>query len=131
MQDFRNGTLKILIATDVSARGIDIPNIDLVINYDLPEQTENYVHRVGRTGRGDKFGKSISFCSKEERPLLQEIETYLTKPINELTIDVGTYKETIKMTSDHTQESISSLISELEQIEEFDRKKNKSKKNKR
>ena len=130
MRDFRDGTLKILIATDVSARGIDIPNIDLVINYDLPEQTENYVHRVGRTGRGDKFGKSISFCSKEERPLLQEIETYLTKPINELTIDVGTYKETIKMTSDHTQESISSLIAELEQIEEFDRKKNKSKKRK-
>ena len=102
-----------------------------MINYDLPEQTENYVHRVGRTGRGDKFGKSISFCSKEERPLLQEIETYLTKPINELTIDAGTYKETIKMTSDHTQESINSLISELQQLEEIDRKKNKSKKNKR
>ena len=128
MQDFRNGTLKILIATDVSARGIDIPNIDLVINYDLPEQTENYVHRVGRTGRGDKFGKSISFCSKEERPLLAKIETYLTKPINELTIDKGTYKETIKMTSDHTQENLKSMLEEIEKIDDFSRKKTKSKK---
>lgn len=128
MQNFRSGTLKILIATDVSARGIDIPDIDLVINYDLPEQTENYVHRVGRTGRGDKYGKSISFCSKEERSLLSEIETYITKPINELTIDKGTYKETIKMTSDHTQENIQSMLDELEQIEETTRKKAKSKK---
>ena len=128
MQDFRNGTLKILIATDVSARGIDIPNIDLVINYDLPEQTENYVHRVGRTGRGDKFGKSISFCSNEERPLLAKIETYLTKPINELTIDKGTYKETIKMTSDHTQENLKSMLEEIGKIDDFSRKKTKSKK---
>ncbi len=125
MADFRNGTLKVLIATDVSARGIDIPNIELVINYDLPEQAENYVHRVGRTGRGDKFGKSISFCSEGEKPLLQEIETYLTKPINELTIDKGTYKETIKMTTDHTQEDLKSILAEVEAIDEFNRKKAK------
>ena len=87
MDDFRKGTVKVLIATDVSARGIDIPNIEMVVNYDLPEQAENYVHRVGRTGRGDKFGKSISFCSIGEKNLLKEIESFITKPITVLVVD--------------------------------------------
>ncbi|MCQ2606094.1 MAG: DEAD/DEAH box helicase [Bacteroidales bacterium] len=125
MADFRSGELKVLIATDVSARGVDIPNIELVVNYDLPEQAENYVHRVGRTGRGDKFGKSISFCSEGEKPMLQAIEEYITKPINELTIDKATYKETIKMTNDHTQEDLKSILAEVEAIDEFNRKKAK------
>ncbi len=67
MQSFRHGELKILIATDVSARGIDIPNVDFVVNYDLPESSENYVHRVGRTGRGRQKGQAVSFCSTEEK----------------------------------------------------------------
>ena len=107
MDNFRKGTLKVLIATDVSARGIDIPNIEIVVNYDLPEQAENYVHRVGRTGRGDKFGKSISFCSEGEKNLLKEIESFITKPITELIVDKHTYKETIKMTADPTQNDFS------------------------
>ena len=130
MDDFRKGTVKVLIATDVSARGIDIPNIEMVVNYDLPEQAENYVHRVGRTGRGDKFGKSISFCSEGEKNLLKEIESFITKPITELVVDKHTYKETIKMTADPTQEKLSSLIDEIEKIDEFARKKAKSKKRK-
>lgn len=130
MDNFRNGTVKILIATDVSARGIDIPNIEIVVNYDLPEQAENYVHRVGRTGRGDKFGKSISFCSEGEKNLLKEIESFITKPITELIVDKHTYKETIKMTADPTQEKLSSLIDEIEKIDELARKKTKSKKKK-
>lgn len=127
MDDFRKGTVKVLIATDVSARGIDIPNIEMVVNYDLPEQAENYVHRVGRTGRGDKFGKSISFCSIGEKNLLKEIESFITKPITELVVDKQTYKETIKMTADPTQEKLTSLIDEIEKIDEFARKKAKSK----
>ncbi|MBR6266630.1 MAG: DEAD/DEAH box helicase [Bacteroidales bacterium] len=130
MDNFRKGTLKVLIATDVSARGIDIPNIEIVVNYDLPEQAENYVHRVGRTGRGDKFGKSISFCSEGEKNLLKEIESFITKPITELIVDKHTYKETIKMTADPTQEKLSSLINEIEKIDELTRKKIKSKKKK-
>ena len=130
MTDFRNGTIKILIATDVSARGIDIPNIEMVVNYDLPEQAENYVHRVGRTGRGDKFGKSISFCSDGEKNLLKEIESFITKPITELVVDKHTYKETIKMTADPTQEKLTSLIKEIELLDEQARKKSKSKKRK-
>ena len=61
MKKFKNGECNILIATDISARGIDIPGIQYVINYDLPEQPENYVHRVGRTGRG--FEKGIAIAS--------------------------------------------------------------------
>ncbi|MFN8135656.1 MAG: C-terminal helicase domain-containing protein [Bacteroidales bacterium] len=66
MKRFKNGEFKILIATDVSARGIDIPNVDFVVNHDLPEKPENYVHRVGRTGRADKKGIAVSFCSNDE-----------------------------------------------------------------
>ena len=86
MSNFRKGELKILIATDVSARGIDIPNVDYVINYDLPETSENYVHRVGRTGRGRLKGKAYSYCSKEERDLLAEIEKNLGKAIQKIHI---------------------------------------------
>lgn len=59
LQKFRTGANKIMIATDVSARGIDIPNVDYVVNYDLPDVAENYVHRVGRTGRGTHHGIAI------------------------------------------------------------------------
>lgn len=128
MNKFHQGEIIRLIATDISARGIDIPDIDIVINYDLPEQTENYVHRVGRTGRGDKFGKSISFCSDEERPLLHEIESYLTKPITELTIDTKTYKDTISLSNDVTKTSLSHMLSEIEKYDNLSYKKQKTKK---
>ena len=74
---FKSGKNKVLIATDVSARGIDIPNVEYVINYDLPEKVENYVHRVGRTGRASKKGQAISFCSSGEKEISKEIEYYL------------------------------------------------------
>ena len=77
MRAFRSGECKILIATDVSARGIDIPDVTHVINYDLPEKPENYVHRIGRTGRGHNKGDAISFCSPEENAIFANIETYL------------------------------------------------------
>ena len=98
--DFKNGDLKLLIATDVSARGIDIPNVDFVVNYDLPEVPANYVHRVGRTGRGTKKGQAVSFCSSEEKVLLEEIESYLDKEITVLEIDKDTYRETLDFTKD-------------------------------
>jgi len=81
MAGFKNGELKVLIATDVSARGIDVPDVEYVVNYDLPDTLENYVHRVGRTGRGTKKGKAISFCSSHEKELLDIIEKDLGKPI--------------------------------------------------
>ncbi len=100
MQLFRSGEIRILVATDISARGIDIPNVDFVVNYDMPEQAENYVHRIGRTGRGRLKGNAVSFCSTEEKHLLEEIESYIGKPIEELKIKKQDYLETLDFTSD-------------------------------
>lgn len=95
MRSFKQGSGKILIATDVSARGIDIADIDYVINYDLPERTENYVHRVGRTGRGINKGTAISFCSSEEKDLLEEIQSFLNKPIDVIKTKSHEYNQTL------------------------------------
>lgn len=74
---FRKASSGCLIATDVTARGIDLPQIHLVINVDLPDEPENYVHRVGRTGRGFDKGEAISFCASEESQKLKDIESFL------------------------------------------------------
>lgn len=71
---FKNGTINVLIATDIAARGIDIKELPQVINYDLPSDSETYVHRIGRTGRAGKAGRAISFCSEEEKPMLLKIQ---------------------------------------------------------
>lgn len=71
---FREGTIKVLVATDVAARGIDIPGVAYVINYDLPEVAENYVHRIGRTARAGREGEAIAFCCAEEVLLLRQIQ---------------------------------------------------------
>lgn len=100
LQAFRTNACKILIATDVSARGIDVEGVDYVINYDVPEVAENYVHRVGRTGRGRAKGKAITFCAKEEKPLLEAIEEYTTVPITRATVTKGEYSETVELADD-------------------------------
>ena len=71
---FKSGEVKVLIATDIAARGIDIPGVSHVINYDLPEVPEQYVHRIGRTARAGADGKAIAYCSPDERGLLRDIE---------------------------------------------------------
>jgi len=76
---FRRGKVRILVATDVAARGIDVDNISHVINFDLPNVAESYVHRVGRTGRAGATGHAISFCDQDERGLLAEIERLLRR----------------------------------------------------
>lgn len=101
MNVFKSGEVKILIATDVSARGIDIPDVDYVVNYDLPDVAENYVHRVGRTGRGVKKGLAVSFCSPEEKPVLDEIETFLGQKISILVIDKEEYTTTKDLSEDN------------------------------
>jgi len=110
---FKKGILKILIATDVSARGVDIPDVEFVINYDIPEQAENYVHRIGRTGRGLSKGNAVSFCSKEEKPLLVEIEELIGKRIPVLEINKAEYKETI----DFSEQGINDWRSVMKDIE--------------
>lgn len=125
MKQFRTGEVKVLIATDVSARGIDIANVDYVVNYDLPEQAENYVHRVGRTGRGTQKGHAVSFCSTEEKPMLQEIESYLTKPVKVIEISKSDYTETLDLTQDINYD-LKSLMREVQEFE--NQKKGKKKK---
>ena len=125
MQDFRSGTLKVLIATDVSARGIDIPDVEYVINYDLPETPEHYVHRVGRTGRGTRKGQAISFCSEEEKDQLLNIENQLGKPIQRLIISRSDYSQTIESSNEEEADDWQSL---LDQEEAFIKGKKKKKK---
>ncbi|MES1964708.1 DEAD/DEAH box helicase [Psychrobacter sp. AH5] len=79
VQDLRNGKCKILVATDVAARGLDVPALSHVINYDLPRQTEDYVHRIGRCGRAGRTGVAISLCSMDDRPQLNNINRYLNR----------------------------------------------------
>lgn len=76
MKKFRNGTIEILVATDVAARGIDVYGIDIVINYDMPQDEEYYVHRIGRTGRAGKTGKAFTFCVGKEIYKLRDIMHY-------------------------------------------------------
>ncbi|HRG01188.1 MAG TPA: DEAD/DEAH box helicase [Bacteroidia bacterium] len=100
MNGYKNGDFKLLIATDISARGVDIANVDYVVNYDLPEVAENYVHRVGRTGRGNNKGVAVSFCSPEEKPILEDIEQFMNKEITVLEVAKSDYKETLALTED-------------------------------
>jgi ATP-dependent RNA helicase RhlE len=83
LDEFRRGAARVLVATDVAARGIDIDGISHVINFDLPNVAENYVHRIGRTGRAGMAGRAISFCGSEERGLLMQIERLIGKRLTE------------------------------------------------
>lgn len=124
---FRAGTCRMLIATDVTARGIDIDDVDLVVNYDLPEYTENYVHRVGRTGRGKKRGIAYSFCSPDEKPLLKEIEGFLGNEIKRHTVD-WTTKSEIRALSDDNNLTIDDIVMEIKQVEDYKNSKKKKRK---
>jgi ATP-dependent RNA helicase RhlE len=97
---FRSGQMPVLVATDIAARGIDIPNVGHVINYDLPEVPEQYVHRIGRTARAGAEGKAIAFCSHEERGLLRDIER-LTR---------------LKITADPLPENFAAASAELRRL---------------
>jgi ATP-dependent RNA helicase RhlE len=127
MSDFITGANKVLIATDISARGIDVPNVEIVVNYDLPDVSENYVHRVGRTGRGDKRGMAVSFCSAEEKPLLDEIEKYLNNEINVVPISKTEYEATIDF-SESADHDWQSLIDDQNAWDSSSKKKKKKKK---
>ncbi len=78
---FRQGRVRVLVATDIAARGIDVPNISHVINYELPNEPESYVHRIGRTARAGAEGAALSFCDRDERPYLQAIERLMRSSV--------------------------------------------------
>lgn len=126
MDEFKKGEVKVLITTDVNARGIDIPDVEYVVNYDLPDEPENYVHRVGRTGRGVKKGQAVSFCSEEEKPVLEAIQAYLGKPITTMTINKDDYRETISFSEENPNDNWKKLIEDHEKAtKDLKRKKKK------
>lgn len=84
MREFRNGTAPLLVATDIISRGIDIDDIETVINYNVPRDVEDYIHRIGRTARAGKNGKAITFVSPNEQRTFDRIERFLHKKINRL-----------------------------------------------
>ena len=87
LMDLRKGRCKILVATDVAARGIDVPTITHVINYDLPKQAEDYVHRIGRTGRAGRTGIAITFAEVNEYVKVHKIEKYIDRKLNEVIVE--------------------------------------------
>ncbi|MEQ8705260.1 MAG: DEAD/DEAH box helicase [Phaeodactylibacter sp.] len=81
LQQFKDGSLKVLVATDIAARGIDVDELSYVVNFDLPNVPETYVHRIGRTGRADASGIALSFCDTEERAYLKDIQKLIGQQI--------------------------------------------------
>jgi ATP-dependent RNA helicase DeaD len=104
MRGFRNGSTQILIATDVAARGIDVNNVEAVFNYDLPQDNEYYVHRIGRTGRAGKTGHAFSFIRKKEVYRLRDIERYCKTTIE---------KKSIPSAADVTDSRVDHIMDEL------------------
>ena len=124
LEGFRDQKSGVLIATDVSARGIDLAGITHVINYDMPDDPENYVHRVGRTGRGFAKGDAVSFCSPEEQVKLAAVEDFIKTKIPDLKVE----KQFLQEIPNYNYEDMD--ISEIIAIEEslFENPKKRKKK---
>ncbi len=86
LQRLRERKMKVLVATDVAARGIDVPDINLVVNYDAPRQAEDYVHRIGRTGRAGRAGVAVTFLGHQDRHLVRQIERYTGNTVSMMVI---------------------------------------------
>merc|ERR1712178_182083 len=89
MRQFRSGSSRVLISTDLLARGIDVQQVSLVINYDLPQKVENYLHRIGRSGRFGRKGVAINFVTDREVRSMREIEKHYETQIEELPADIA------------------------------------------
>jgi len=89
MREFRSGSSRVLITTDLLARGIDVQQVSLVINYDLPTNRENYIHRIGRGGRFGRKGVAINFVTEDDKRTLKDIETFYNTQIDEMPLNVA------------------------------------------
>jgi ATP-dependent RNA helicase DeaD len=105
MSKFKSGKMKILIATDVAARGLDIEGVTHVFNYDIPEKPEDYVHRIGRTARAGKTGKAITFVTKEEQYLVKAIENFGRTKIEQDEVPEATGRDTVRRQLDFEEYS--------------------------
>ena len=129
LKKFKEGEVNLLIATDVSARGVDVPGVELVVNYDLPDVAENYVHRIGRTGRGNHKGDALSFASKGEMELLLAIEQFLGKKIPEVEISKKEYQTVLDLSN---EKSLDDLLGQIEfELENEGKKSKKNRKKKK
>jgi len=89
MREFRSGSSRVLITTDLLARGIDVQQVSLVINYDLPTNRENYIHRIGRGGRFGRKGVAINFITQEDVRIIQDIEQFYNTTVDEMPMNVA------------------------------------------
>ncbi|MCI6160957.1 MAG: DEAD/DEAH box helicase, partial [Prevotella sp.] len=89
LSNFKTKKTRVIIATDIAARGIDIANLQLVINYDLPDVAETYVHRIGRTGRAGNSGVALTFCSQEEFPMVKDIQKLTGRKLDRVQLPTG------------------------------------------
>jgi len=90
MREFRSGSSRVLITTDLLARGIDVQQVSLVINYDMPTNYENYLHRIGRSGRFGRKGVAINFVTEQDAQFLRDLEQHYSTQIEEMPEDVAT-----------------------------------------
>jgi superfamily II DNA/RNA helicase len=108
MDGFRDGTFKILVATDIAARGIDVLGISHVINYDVPDTAETYTHRTGRTGRATRSGQAITFADRDDGKMISLIERNLGKKMNSKATPADfAYSKTEEAASNSTRENTS------------------------
>jgi len=124
LECFRNSDSGVLVTTDVSARGIDLPGVTHVINYDLPDDPENYIHRIGRTGRGFATGDALAFCATEETEKLKSIEDFLTMEIPKIKAQAD-FKDSLKELDEDMD--LSEMISHEEKRFEKEKKKKRKK----
>jgi ATP-dependent RNA helicase RhlE len=95
LEGFRTGSIKILVATDIASRGIDVLRISHVINYDMPESTDDYIHRIGRTGRVDKNGDALTFVTKADASKIRALEQLLNSPLERMTLQGFDYAKPV------------------------------------
>ncbi len=91
MREFRSGSSRVLISTDLLARGIDVQQVSLVINYELPSDLPNYLHRIGRSGRFGRKGVAINFVTPDEVKIMREIEQYYHTQIEEMPMNIADF----------------------------------------
>ena len=89
LREFRDGASRVLITTDLLARGIDVQGVSLVINFDLPTNRENYIHRIGRSGRFGRKGVAINFLTESDQRYLRDIEQFYSTQVEEMPVDVA------------------------------------------
>ncbi|KAJ2130299.1 ribosomal RNA processing protein [Coemansia sp. RSA 678] len=113
LNKFKSGARKVLVATDVASRGLDIPAVDLVVNYDIPSFSKDYIHRVGRTARAGRAGRAISFVTQYDVELLQRIEQVIGKKLEEFPSE----KDAIMLLQERVNEAQRIAVLELKEIQ--------------